>query len=247
MEGVAVTALSIDRVQGIISVIVIDAGGSSNLIKNFRVGEPCIFMGPSGKPTEIPQNENVLLVGGGRGNQPLTALAEVFVKNGCNVIFIAGYKKSEFIVRQERMENSCQHMVFAIEENPDLKLQNPQSLQIKGTVIDALKKLPLKNIDRIFTIGNDKMMHEIAKLRHENIVPALAQAKIAITSLNAPMQCMLKAVCSQCLQKRKNEKGEDEYFYACMEQDQNSDKLDFAHLHARCEQNSLLEKITKFA
>ncbi len=240
MEGVAVTALSINKESGIISCIVVETGGSTSLIKNFKPDDPCIFMGPSGKPTEIPKNEKVLLIGGGRGNQPLTALAEAFSANGCEVTFIAGYRKNEFIVRQERMENSCKQMIFAIEEKPNLKLKNPQSLQIQGTVIDAINGSDL--FDRIFAIGNDKMMHEIARLRHENIVPALANAKVAITSLNAPMQCMLKGVCSQCLQKRKNEKGETEYFYSCAEQDQDSDKLDFAHLHARCEQNSLLEK-----
>jgi hypothetical protein len=39
----------------------------------------------------------------------------------------------------------------------------------------------------------------------ENSVASISNAPIAITSLNAPMQCMLKGVCSQCLQKRENE------------------------------------------
>jgi NADPH-dependent glutamate synthase beta subunit-like oxidoreductase/NAD(P)H-flavin reductase len=302
MEGVAVTALSVDRVNGIISVIVVETGGSTSLIQNFRVGEPCIFMGPSGKPTEIPRNETVLLIGGGRGNQPLTALADAFRKNGCWVIFIAGYRDSKFIVRQKLMENSCDQMIFAIESGDDLKLNNPHNIVIKGTVIDAVKKyfgmnvwaglqtppsdksnsnsldksngslslgLGLEGvsnpyppfmpsnipssasfddkssaikIDRIFTIGNDKMMHEIAKLRHQNLIPAISDAPIAITSLNAPMQCMLKGVCSQCLQKRVNDNGEVEYFYSCMEQDQDMDRLDFEHLKARCGQNSIMEK-----
>ena len=249
MEGVAVTALSVDRQRGIISGIVVETGGSTSLIKNFKAGEPCIFMGPSGKPTEIPQNETVVLIGGGRGNQPLTALAEAFTSNGCKVILVAGYRKNNFVVRQERMENSCEQVIFAIEEEqPNLKLYKSKTLQIKGTVIDAIKEYFLNNsekIDQVFAIGNDKMMHEIAKLRHQNLVPAIAEAKIAITSLNAPMQCMMKGVCSQCLQKRTNEEGEVEYFYSCGQQDQDTDKLDFEHLHARCAQNSLAEKSSK--
>ncbi len=285
MEGVAVTALSVDEVNGIISGIVVETGGSTSLIKNFKEGEPCVFMGPGGKPTEIPKNETVLLIGGGRGNQPLTALAEVFKQNGCKVIFVAGYRDASFVVRQERMENSCDQMIFAIENDSKLELHKVESLGIKGTVIDAVKEyfgmnmwaglqtppsssvqssigskhsivtlsstkpsIGISNkIDRIFTIGNDEMMHEIAKLRYEKIVPEIVEAPIAITSLNAPMQCMMKAVCSQCLQKRFDENGEVEYFYACMEQDQNMDKFSFEHLHARCQQNSLLEKVVKNA
>jgi hypothetical protein len=57
---------------------------------------------------------------------------------------------------------------------------------------------------------------------------------------------MLKGVCSQCLQKRKDgTTGKWEYFYACADQDQKIDLLDFQHLKQRCQQNSLSEKITK--
>lgn len=240
MEGIPVTALSIDRENGIISGIVVNTGGSTSLIKNFKSGEPCIFMGPSGKPTEIPENETVILIGGGRGNQPLTELAKAFSNNGCHVIFFAGYRDKSFIIHEERMKNSCAELIISIENEKE------SDGYFKGSVIDAMKNYlnrSNKKIDRIFTIGNDAMMHEISKLRHEN--PILAAAPIAITSLNSPMQCMMKGVCSQCLQKRRNESGEWEYFYSCGDQDQNMDKLDFEHLHNRCAQNSLAEKISK--
>ena len=267
MEGIPVTALSVDTVSGIISGIVVETGGSASLIKNFKPHEPCIFMGPSGKPTEIAKNETVLLIGGGRGNMPLTAIAQAYKQNGCKIIFCAGYRKNSFITRQKEMEKFSDILIYAVEEEvPNVKLHRPQDQQYQGTVIDALKKYfaekgevleknlalqkktPSQNqqkIDRIFTIGSDKMMAAIAKLRHEGSIFSLTAAPIAITSLNAPMQCMLKGVCSQCLQKRKNDAGEMEYFYSCASQDQNMDKLDFAHLHARCEQNSLQEKITR--
>lgn len=240
MEGVAVTALSVDQTSGIISGIVVETGGSTSLIKNFKANEPCIFMGPSGQPTEIPHNETVVFVGGGRGNQPLTALAEAFSANGCRVIFFAGYKKNSFVVREERMKKSCAELLISVED--ELALGD----RFQGSVTDSIKNYFAKNllkIDRIFTIGNDSMMYEVSKLRQE--IESLKAAPIAITSLNSPMQCMLKAVCSQCLQKRKNDRGEDEYFYACAEQDQNMDRFDFNHLKNRCSQNSLMEKVTK--
>ncbi len=241
MEGVPVTALSIDREHGIIGGVVVDTGGSTSLIANFKTGEPCVFMGPSGKPTEILANETVVLIGGGRGSQVLGAVASEFKRNNCQVIFFAGYKKYSEIVRQKEMENCCNNLIIAVEEKA-------KDGYFKGSVIDALKNYFTNNpqkIDRIFAIGNDQMMHEIAKLRHENSIRSISEAPIAITSLNAPMQCMLKGVCSQCLQKRENEKGEMEYFYSCGSQDQNMDKLDFLHLHNRCEQNSLAEKVSK--
>lgn len=244
MEGVAVTALSVDREVGIISGIVVETGGSTSLIKNFKAGEPCVFMGPSGKPTEIPRDETVVFIGGGRGNQPLTALAEAFSANGCRVLFFAGYRKKSYIVREERMKKSCAELLISIED------EKAEASYFQGSVIELVKDYFSKSttkIDRIFTISNDRLMSEVAKLRHQKIIPAFAQAQFAIASLNSPMQCMLKGVCSQCLQKRKNDQGEDEYFYSCADQDQNIDRFDFAHLHNRCEQNSLAEKVSKMA
>jgi len=249
MEGVSVTALNVDREHGLISGIVVETGGSSSLIRNFKSGEPAIFMGPSGTATEIAKNETVILIGGGRGNMPLTAIAQAYKNNGCKIIFFAGYRKNEYVVRQSAMENVSDILIYAIEEErPNIKFNNLQNLQYQGYVTDAIKNYFSKNshkIDRIFTIGSDKMMAEISRIRHKNIISEFSQAPIAVTSLNAPMQCMMKGVCSQCLQKRINEKGEMEYFYSCASQDQNMDKLDFKHLRARCEQNSLQEKVTK--
>lgn len=249
MEGVAITALGVDRENGIINAVVLQYGGSTNFIKNFKAGDPCIFMGPSGKPTDMPKNETVVLIGGGRGNLPLTKIAKAYKDNGCKVIFFANYRKNSYIVKQEEMENSCDVLIYAVEdEKPNVKFKKSQNRQYQGSAIDSLINYFKENsqkVDRVFTIGGDKMMAAIAKLRHENLVEEISQAPIAITSLNAPMQCMMKGVCSQCLQKRVNEKGEAEYFYSCASQDQNTDQLDFKHLHARCDQNSLAEKLVK--
>ena len=241
MEGVTVTALGVDKEAGIISGIVLEVGGSTSLIKNFKDGEPCIFMGPSGKPTEISSNETVMLIGGGRGNQPLTILAEEFKKNNCRVLFFAGYRQEDYVVRLNRMQKSCDELIISIED------EEAKNGYFQGSVCESIENYFLKNpelkIDRIFALGNNYLMEKVAKLRHE--ISSLKAAKYSITSLNAPMQCMMKGVCSQCLQKRKNERGEDEYFYSCANQDQNSDLVDFRHLHNRCEQNSLSEKVSR--
>lgn len=241
LEGIPVTAVYVDKENGIIGGVVISAGGSTSLIKDFKEGEPCIFMGPSGKPTDIKENEVVVLIGGGRGNQVLTRIAKLLkYQKNCRVIFFAGYQNSKLIVQQDLMKLACDDLIISTIEK--------EQPYFNGLVTDAINAYFKNNnnikIDRIFTIGNNKMMHEVAKLRHSKEIPAFYEAKYAIASLNAPMQCMLKGVCSQCLQKRKNANGEDEYFYSCAKQDQNLDDFDFEFLHKRCEQNSLMEKVS---
>ena len=243
MEGVVVTALAVNKGNGVITGIVVETGGSTSLIQNFLPMEPCVFMGPSGKPTEIPTNETVVLIGGGRGNQPLCALAKLFKNNGCRVIFFAGYRQSQYIVNHELMKNNSDELIISVENN-----HNSEANFFAGNVVDALIdyfKNSHEKIDRVFVIGNDELMDQVAQLRTQNIIKEFAEAKYAISSLNAPMQCMLKGVCGQCLQKRILKNGKVEYYYACASQDQPSDEVDFQHLHNRCKQNSLLEKMAK--
>jgi hypothetical protein len=59
------------------------------------------------------------------------------------------------------------------------------------------------------------------------------------------MQCMLKQVCSQCLQRQVDpETGKESLVFSCFNQDQHLDCVDFRFLHGRLRQNSAAEKLT---
>lgn len=250
MEGIALTAIDIDRKNGLITGIIIEAGGSTNLVKNFKINEPCIFMGPSGKASKIAKNKNVILIGSGRGNQPLAKLAQIYKKNGCKVIFFATFRNNIDIANLVKMQQSCFELILAIEnEQPKIIDKTPNTQLFRGKIIDAIKNYFIKNnninIDLIFTIGNNYLMDQIAKLRHDGDILAFKNAKYAIANLNSPMQCMMKGVCGQCLQKKILKNGKIQYYFSCANPDQNIDEIDFQHLHYRIEQNSLSEKVTK--
>ena len=59
-------------------------------------------------------------------------------------------------------------------------------------------------------------------------------------SINSPMQCMMKGICGQCIQKTNDEQG---YIFSCECQDQNAVNINFKSLNNRLSQNSLFEKI----
>ncbi len=126
----------------------------------------------------------------------------------------------------------------------DLKIYNSDLVQ---AFVDCIKEdCKSREIDLILTMGNEEMMHKIAKVRHNELKDELKDSHIGITSLNNPMQCMLKGVCAQCLQRKIDHKtGKERYFYSCISQDQKMDEIDFEFLKNRCNQNSLQEKITK--
>jgi len=59
------------------------------------------------------------------------------------------------------------------------------------------------------------------------------------------MQCMLKEVCAQCLQRHVDPiTGEEHIVYSCFDQDQPLDRVDFAHLRQRLRQSSVAEKMS---
>lgn len=253
MEGVALTVYKVDAENSLISVVIINAGASSNIAQHLKIGENIIFMGPSGTPAHIVQNQNIVFLAAGRGVFPLAGLGAEHRKNGCKVTLFCGFRKVSDIVRIEELRASCDNLVISCEEG-DLEIDGINFY--KGDLVAAFVNFAKENkgkialdysqIDIIFTMGNEEMMHKIAKIRHEDLRDELSAANIGIASLNNPMQCMLKGVCSQCLQKKTDTKtGQTRYFYACISQDQKMDEVDFQFLKNRCQQNSLQEKLTR--
>jgi hypothetical protein len=105
--------------------------------------------------------------------------------------------------------------------------------------------LPLNEIDRIITIGSDRMMAAIACARKTILQPFFKPSHKAIGSINSPMQCMMKEICGQCIQTIQDPlTGHTRVIFTCAAQDQNLDEIDFEILHNRLQQNSLLEKQT---
>jgi hypothetical protein len=65
-EGLALTGAWVDAARGLVSTIVLEMGGSSNICALFRPGDPVVLMGPTGTATEIVPDEAYVLAGGGR-------------------------------------------------------------------------------------------------------------------------------------------------------------------------------------
>ena len=82
-----------DPARGLVSVIVLEMGGSSDLCALLQPGEPVVLMGPTGTPTEIHADTTVALVGGGLGNAVLFSIGAALRAAGSRVIYFAGYKQ----------------------------------------------------------------------------------------------------------------------------------------------------------
>jgi len=210
-------------------------------------------MGPTGAPTEIPKNETVLLLGGGLGNAVLFSIAKALKENGNKVIYFAGYKKPEDVFKRDEIEAGTDQVIWSVDAGEPIVPRRKQDLGFTGNIIQAMlwyasAETPMFNLrdaSRIIAIGSDGMMRAVKDARHGVLAPYLAEEHVGIGSINSPMQCMMKQVCAQCLQRHVDPKTQKETFvFSCFNQDQHLDHVDFVNLRARLRQNTVLEKLT---
>ena len=256
MEGLALTGAWVDADKGLVSTIVLEMGGSSNLCQMLKPGEPVVLMGPTGSATEIPAGETVALVGGGLGNAVLFSIGQALRRAGSKVLYFAGYKKVIDRYKVAEIEAAADVVVWCCDEEPGFTPTRPQDRSFVGNIVQAMHSYAIGNLgnpevvtlkaaDRIIAIGSDRMMAAVAAARHGVLKPFVKAKHFAIGSINSPMQCMMKEICAQCLQQHRDpETGKISYVFSCFNQDQALDRVDWPSLNQRLQQNSVQEKLT---
>ncbi|MDP3504308.1 MAG: FAD-dependent oxidoreductase [Myxococcales bacterium] len=254
MEGLALTGAWVDKEKGLMSTIVLEMGASSRMCAMLQVGEPVVLMGPTGAPTEIPHvKETVLLAGGGLGNAVLFSIGAALRAAGCRVLYFAGYRRAEDAYKFDELEASADQVIWAVDAGTPLLPRRPKDRHFVGNIVQAMvayaegrletREFDLKTVDRIIAIGSDRMMNAVKNARHGVLKPFLKPEHCAIGSINSPMQCMMKEICAQCLQRHVDPRtGKESFVFSCSNQDQPLDSVDFTHLDMRLRANSVLEK-----
>ncbi|CAN5695762.1 FAD-dependent oxidoreductase [soil metagenome] len=254
MEGLALTGAWVDKEKGLLSMIALEMGGSSDLCAMLEPGEPVIVMGPTGTPTEIEPGETVVLAGGGLGNAVLFSIGQAFRKAGSKVLYFAGYKRVVDRYKVEEIEAAADVVVWCCDEEPGFAPSRPQDKSAVDNIVETMRKyasgalgeqpIPFNDADRVIAIGSDGMMNAVRLARHSVLKPYLKPDHRALGSINSPMQCMMKEICAQCLQLHKDPvTGKETVVFSCFNQDQELDKVDFAGLRQRLRQNGVQEKI----
>ncbi|MDH4189664.1 MAG: FAD-dependent oxidoreductase [Betaproteobacteria bacterium] len=255
MEGLALTGAWVDKDRGLLSTIILEMGGSSDLCAHLKPGEPVILMGPTGTPTEIASGETVLLAGGGLGNAVLFSIGQALRAAGSKVLYFAGYRRAIDRYKIDEIEKAADTVVWCTDEGPAFTPSRAQDRSFVGNIVAAMQAyasgqlgaqaIPFSACERIVAIGSDRMMAAVGRARHEILAPYMHPTHQAIGSINSPMQCMMKEICAQCLQPHVDPNtGERSYVFSCFNQDQPLDEVDFAALNQRLRQNGVHEKLT---
>ena len=146
-------------------------------------------------------------------------------------------------------------LIWCCDTGPGFTADRPQDKVFVGNVVQAMQAygagdlgdgaISMSDIDRIVTIGSDRMMEAVGQARHTVLAQYLKPDHAAIASINSPMQCMMKEICAQCLQPHVDpETGKHSVVFSCFNQDQPLDVVDFEGLRQRLGQNRTQEKLT---
>jgi len=256
-EGMALTGAWVDKEKGLLSTIVLELGGSSRLCATLRKGQQVVLMGPTGAPTEIPENERVVLAGGGLGNAVLFSIGKALRARGCKVVYFAGYRNPDDVYHQDDIEAAADKVIWSCDREPSPPSRRSGDATFVGNIVQAMvsyadgklgaQPFTLKEMDRIIAIGSDRMMAAVKAARHPGgaLHQYVRPDHVGIASINSPMQCMMKEICAQCLQRHVDPKtGKATIIFSCFNQDQEMDKVDFPFLAARLRASSAQEKLT---
>jgi NADPH-dependent glutamate synthase beta subunit-like oxidoreductase/NAD(P)H-flavin reductase len=255
MEGLALTGAWTDPDKGLLSLIVLEMGSSSRLCAALKPGEPVVVMGPTGTPTEIPEGETVVLAGGGLGNAVLFSIGKALRAAGCRVIYFGAYRKREDVFKIDDIEAASDEVIWSVDAGPPVEPRRPRDRSFVGNVVQAMVAyaegklgsdvIPFSAASRIIAIGSDRMMRAVREARHGVLAGKLKPDHVGVASINSPMQCMMKEVCAQCLQKHVDPRtGKETIVFSCFNQDQLMDHVDFNNLASRLRANTVQEKLT---
>ena len=171
------------------------------------------------------------------------------------VIYFAGYKKGEDLFKREDVEAGTDEVIWSTDVGAVIPAGRPQDAHFRGNLVQAMvayangefgeQLVPLPTVDRIIAIGSDRMMAAVKAVRYGVLAPYLKPGHVGIASINSPMQCMMKEVCAQCLQKHVDTAtGKECFIFSCFNQDQLMDRVDFPNLNARLRQITVQEKLS---
>jgi NADPH-dependent glutamate synthase beta subunit-like oxidoreductase/NAD(P)H-flavin reductase len=240
MEPLALSSFDVNRDSGEIKLIVADIGKTSNLCKMLQPGQEVNLMGPTGSAIEIPSDKFVILIGRDAASASLMPVMKAAKASGCYILYIACYESVDSIFHKEIFEYYSDKVIWCLQDQPLLKDVRSCDVMIQGDAIQALSAMleeaADKVIDRIICMDAASNMHSLQDFCSKKI-PGVK----LISSVNAPMQCMMKAICGQCVVK--SARSENGLIFACSCQIQEAADIDFVSVQARLEQNRLFEKL----
>ena len=169
MEALALTGASVDHERGLLSTIVLEMGGSSDLCALLKPGEPISLMGPTGTPDrDAEPRRRSCWSAAAWATRSCSRSARSSARVGSRVIYFAGYKKMIDRYKVEEIEKAADVVTWCSDEAPGFTPGRVQDRAFVGNIVEAMAayargdlgevEIPLSQADRLVVIGSDGMM-----------------------------------------------------------------------------------------
>ncbi|HJD55771.1 MAG TPA: FAD-dependent oxidoreductase [Rickettsia endosymbiont of Pyrocoelia pectoralis] len=129
-------------------------------------------------------------------------------------------------------------IIDSFANKPLIKALKENNNEVMFFTYPEIKLHKLTSTHIVFVNASPEIIEEVQGLRGE----IFGENTEIIVSVNSSMQCMMKGICGQCIQKVEDER---KYIFACKNQNQKIEIVDLKSLKTRLLQNSLQEKIQK--
>ncbi len=242
-----------------IRLMVLQWGAAPRIAGRLQPGDPLVLMGPTGEPTRIPEGETVLVVAGRWGAAVMHDIGTELREQGNRVLYLAAFGRAADVDHQDELESGADQIIWATADDKLIPARRPQDLSVQATdMVDLLARyhrgeigperggIPLGEVNRIMVMGGTGLLRGFQQALAGELGACFPPDVLALGTVGSPMQCMLKGVCSQCLQWQMDpETGErTRAVFACAEQDQPLAWIDLDNLAARQQQNRLADALT---
>ncbi len=156
-ERIPFTICDYDELQGTVTLLVQEVGYSTaKLSKIPEGGYISDFVGPLGKPTDLSEYKNIVLVGGGIGSAVIYPQAKLLNKIGKSADVIVGARTKELVMYEDEFRLAAKNLYIATDDG---------SYGKKGFVTDLLKDGLEKGLyDCVMAVGPMPMMRAVCRL-----------------------------------------------------------------------------------
>ncbi|MDM8557413.1 FAD-dependent oxidoreductase [Candidatus Parabeggiatoa sp. HSG14] len=258
-ETLAMRCAKVDPEKGFLSFMVFEQGVSSRLCATFRPGDPISLMGPTGVQTKIyDSGETVMIIADRTGSANAQSVGSAMRSAGNRVLYIADFHTADEVYCQDDLENAADTIVWITFEGEPVPTRRPQdcaasgnflynlTCYAKGELSNGSPTIPLQEVTRVLIMGSNHFVRMINEGRRSMLREYFSKSPPFTASVHNPMQCMLKGVCSQCLQWQIDPATgqRTKAVFACSWQDQPLDIIDIDNLDERVSQNHLQEHLS---
>jgi dihydroorotate dehydrogenase electron transfer subunit len=150
---------SVDTEKQLIRLLIQVKGEGTHKLGQLHVGEKANLIYPLGKPFSTPDNENVLLVGGGVGAAPLMFLSQYMNTLGLKPDILLGARTKDDLIDLPLFREQCRNLFITTEDSSE----GEKGFVTHHSVFNTMKA----PYERIYCCGPDAMMHAVANLAKE--------------------------------------------------------------------------------